>query len=73
MKHFYGACIFYNASYETQQTQSVGVIINGDMEDRPGKMEPPKYYGGKAVSNRYALIYVRKMTRVSEDLVVIRS
>ena len=36
-------------------------------------MEPPKSYGGKAISNKYVFSFLRKVSKVSEDLIVIGS
>ena len=36
-------------------------------------MTPPKFYGGKAISNKYVLNFLRKVSIVSEELIAIGS
>ena len=53
-----------------QQTKSFGVITN---ENKSWSMEPPKYYGGKAMSeNMFKVFFLRKVAIVSTYFIIIR-
>ena len=62
-----------NSSTEVQQTKLFGVITNGDGARVVNwSTELLKIYGGKSISNK-CLEFLRQVTLVSEDLIVIGS
>ena len=60
-----------SSSSEAQQTQSFGYSYIGTGKSRHWSMEPTQIYGGKAISNKYVLSFLQKVSKVSEDLPVI--
>ena len=45
--------------------------MHGDRQKLSLSMEPPQIYGGKAISNKYVFSFLRKVSTVSEDSIVI--
>ena len=53
------------------ENDRIGKIMNGRGKSCHWSKKLLKMYGQKAISNKYVLIFLQKVTVVSEDLIVI--